>query len=105
MDIQNYTEKYKENPALKTQQDLEQRMSVAHKTGEDMSLLSEELAYYSTLSDKIKTIQKAITSYQESQELLNDPEMRDLAQLELEKNEKDILNLDEDITKMKIDKQ
>ena len=105
MDIQNYTEKYKENPALKTQQDLEQRMSVAHKTGEDMSLLSEELAYYSTLSDKIKTIQKAITSYQESQELLNDPEMRDLAQLELEKNEKDILNLDEDITKMKIDRQ
>ncbi|MDD3474475.1 MAG: peptide chain release factor 1 [Candidatus Dojkabacteria bacterium] len=105
MDIQNYTEKYKDNSALETQKDLEKRMSVAHQTGEDMSSLSEELAYYSTLSDLIINIQKAIREYIEAQELLNDPEMRDLAKTELENNEKNITNLDEEITKMKIDRQ
>jgi peptide chain release factor 1 len=105
MDIQNYTEKYKENEALKTQKDLETRMSTAHQTGEDMSALSEELAYYSTLSSKIIDIQKAIQSYTEAQELIEDVEMKDLAQSELEKNEQKILELDDEITEMKIDRQ
>ena len=105
MDIQNYTEKYKENTALTKQQELEERMSKAHQTGEDMSFLSEELSYYSTLADKIKEIQKAIKSYEDSKELLNDPEMKDLADLELKQNEEDILKLDEEITEMEIDRQ
>ena len=105
MDIQNYTEKYKENSALEIQQDLEKRMSTAHQTGENMSFLSEELAYYSTLSNKIEEIQKVITTYQEAEDLLNDPEMKGLALVELRKNEEDISKLDEEITTMKIDRQ
>lgn len=105
MDIENYTEKYKENPALSNQKELEQRMSVAHQTGDDMSVLSEELAYYSTLSNKMIQIQKAIETYKEAQELINDPEMKDLAEIELENNQKNITELDEEITRMKIDRQ
>jgi peptide chain release factor 1 len=105
MNIENYVEKYKENPALDIQHDLEQRMTNAHQTGEDMSSLSEELAYYSILATKITQIQKAIELYKEAQELLEDEEMKDLAKTELEKNEQIINQLDEEITSMKIDRE
>jgi peptide chain release factor 1 len=105
MNIENYVEKYKENPALDTQHDLEQRMANAHQTGENMSFLSEELAYYSTLATKVTQIQKAIKQYQEAQELMNDDEMKSLAEIELKKNEQIILELDEEITSMKIDRE
>lgn len=105
MDIQSYIKKYEANDALETQRDLENRMSTAHQTGEDMSMLSEELAYYSTLSNQITDIKKAIQAYLEAQALLEDQEMKALAQSELEENEKKILSLDEEITEMKIDRQ
>ena len=105
MDIQSYIKKYEANDALETQRDLENRMSTAHQTGEDMSMLSEELAYYSTLSNQITDIKKAIQAYLEAQALLEDQEMKALAQSELEENEKKILSLDEEITEMRIDRQ
>ena len=105
MDIQSYIKKYEANDALETQRDLENRMSTAHQTGEDMSMLSEELAYYSTLSNQITDVKKAIQAYLEAQTLLEDQEMKELAQSELEENEKKILSLDEEITEMKIDRQ
>jgi peptide chain release factor 1 len=80
-------------------------MTKAHETGEDMSTLSEELSYYSTLSIKISEIQKAIKNYQEALELLTDEDMKDLAEGELEKNEEIIIRLDEEITSMKIDRE
>jgi peptide chain release factor 1 len=80
-------------------------MTNAHQTGEDMSSLSEELAYYSILATKITQIQKAIELYKEAQELLEDEEMKDLAKTELEKNEQIINQLDEEITSMKIDRE
>jgi peptide chain release factor 1 len=105
MNIENYTKKYKDNPELEKQQELEKRMANAHQTGEDMSKLNEELSYYSTVATKITQIQKALSEYQEAQELLNDDEMKDLAQTELEKNEEIITKLDEEITALKIDRE
>lgn len=105
MNIENYTKKYKDNPELEKQHELEKRMANAHQTGEDMSKLSEELSYYSTVAAKIIQIQKAITEYQEALELLNDGEMKDLAQTELEKNEQIITELDDEITGLKIDRE
>lgn len=105
MNIENYEEKYKDNPALEKQHDLEKRMTNAHQTGEDMSSLSEELSYYSTLASKVTQIQKAISEYKDAEELLEDDEMKELAKTELEKNEKIINQLDEEITAMKIDRE
>jgi peptide chain release factor 1 len=105
MNIENYAEKYKENEALQTQHELEKRMANAHQTGDDMSALSEELAYYSTLAEKTTRIQKAIEEYREAQELMNDEEMKDLAETELVKNEEIIKELDEEITAIKIDRE
>jgi peptide chain release factor 1 len=105
MNIENYTKKYKDNTELEKQHELEKRMANAHQTGEDMSKLSEELSYYSTVATKITQIQKAISEYQEALELLNDDEMKDLAQTELEKNEQIITELDEEITGLKIDRE
>jgi peptide chain release factor 1 len=70
-----------------------------------MSKLSEELSYYSTVATKVTQIQKAISEYEEAQELLNDDEMKDLAQTELEKNEQIITELDEETTALKIDRE
>jgi len=105
MNIENYIKKYKDNPELEKQRELEKRMANAHQTGEDMSKLSEELSYYSTVATKVTQIQKAISEYEEAQELLNDDEMKDLAQTELEKNEQIITELDEEITALKIDRE
>jgi peptide chain release factor 1 len=105
MNIENYIKKYKDNPELEKQRELEKRMANAHQTGEDMSKLSEELSYYSTVATKVTQIQKAISEYEEAQELLNDDEMKDLAQTELEKNEQIITELDEETTALKIDRE
>ncbi len=105
MKIEKYLKKYKDNPSLGKQHKLETRMSNAHKTGENMSKLSEELAYYSTLATKVSQIQKAISQYQEAQELLNDEDMKELAQNELDKNENLIKTLDKEITNLKIERQ
>lgn len=105
MDILTYKEKYKENTPLDNQKDLEQRMANAHSTGEDMSKLSGELSYYSTLASKISQIQKHISNYEQAKELSQDPDMSDLAKIELEENEKEILRLDEDITALMIDRE
>lgn len=105
MNIENYIKKYKDNPELDKQRKLEKRMANAHQTGEDMSKLSEELSYYSTVATKVTQIQKAISEYEEAQELLNDDEMKDLAQTELEKNEQIITELDEETTALKIDRE
>ncbi|MCK9415113.1 MAG: peptide chain release factor 1 [Candidatus Dojkabacteria bacterium] len=105
MNIEDYQNKYKESKALEIQGSLEQRMANAHDTGEDMSSLSEELNYYSTLASKIIEIKKAVASFKEAQELLNDIEMKELAEAEMTKNEKVIEELDEEIIAMEIDRQ
>jgi peptide chain release factor 1 len=105
MKINKYLEKYNDNPYLEKQHDLETRMSNAHNTGEDMSALSEELSYYSTLATKVTEIQKALSEYQDTQDLLNEEDMKELAQAELQKDEQLIKNLDEEITSIKIEKE
>ena len=105
MDIENYQNKYKENDALEVQRDLEKRMANAHDSGENMSLLSEELVYYSTLAIKVTNIQKAISSYIEAQGLLSDNEMKELAEAEISKNSEIITQIDNEITSIKIDKE
>jgi len=105
MNIANYKEKYKENLPLDKQHELEEKISNAHKTGVDISALNQDLIYHSTLADKISQIQKAVKQYIEAQELLLDPDMKNLAESELEKNEKIIKELDKEITAIEIDRR
>ncbi len=105
MNFENYIEKYKENPALEEQHDLEKRMANAHQTGENMSTLSEELSYHATLAEKVIQIQKAITEYQEAKGLLDDEDMKELAKAEMAKNEEMIEELDEEIIAIKIERE
>jgi peptide chain release factor 1 len=105
MDIKTYEVKYKDNPALLEQQSLEKRMANAHSTGEDMSVLSEQLSYYTNIAYKVTQIQKAIENYKQAEDLLQDSDMAQLAQTEMEENENIIIENDEEITALKIDRE
>jgi peptide chain release factor 1 len=105
MNIEKYESKYKDNPYLEKQHELEQRMIDAHSTGENMSTLSEELTFYSSLAQNVEQIQKSIKEYYDAKVLLSDDEMKDLAKVEIEKNEEKIVRLDKEITEIKIDRE
>lgn len=96
MDIKALEKKYSIYSAKEEKDSLEQRMINAHTTGENMSKISEDLAYYTTLSNLIDTINKAIRQYKESTELLNDPDMASLAAEDIQKQEELIKELDKE---------
>lgn len=107
MDIKTFEKKYTDNPSLANVKDLEERLSVAHSTGEDMSFLSSELAFYSNLSTRISEIQKLISQYQDTLELVNteDFELKQMGELELKELEEKILVLDKDILSLQVERK
>jgi peptide chain release factor 1 len=105
MDIRALEKKYSVNSAKQEKTSLEQRMLTAHTTGENMSKISADLAYYTTLSNIIDSINKAIVQYKESQELLNDPDMKELAKSDLEQKEELLTQLDSDAFALQAERQ
>ncbi|MCD4811600.1 peptide chain release factor 1 [bacterium] len=105
MDLQTYEEKYKTNTALDKQKSLEKSMANAHTTGENMSKLSTELSYYSTLATKITQVQKALSDWKQANELMQDTDMVELAKIEIAKNEEIVKKLTEEIVKIQTDRE
>jgi peptide chain release factor 1 len=108
MDITSLKKKYSVNKAKEEQHALEEKMANAHNTGENMSRISADLAYFTELANQISNIQKYISNYSDAQEILKsetDPELCEMAQLELEEKTQQIEDIDKEINKLLIDKQ
>ena len=107
MDISTLKNKYLSSEAGEKSKEFEGRLAKAHETKENASYLSSELAYWSTLSQKISEILKKIGQYEETQNLLKDADedMKELANNEILKLEEDISRLEEEITKIQIERK
>jgi peptide chain release factor 1 len=107
MDISVLKKKYELNDAKEEVSKLEALMANGHNSGQDMSALSIDLAYYAGLSTNISKFQKAIQDYDDALEMSeadSDPDLKDLALEEVSSLEKEIESLDKEITKMKVDR-
>jgi peptide chain release factor 1 len=105
MDISVLKNKYISSEAGEKSKEFEERLAKAHETKENASYLSSELAYWSTLYQKISEILKKIEQYEETQALLNDKDMKDMAKEEISRLENEIKGIEEDITKIQIERK
>lgn len=105
MDISVLKNKYISSEAGEKSKEFEERLAKAHETKENASYLSSELAYWSTLSQKISEMLKKIRQYEETQALLNDKDMKDMAEEEVSRLEDEIKGIDEEITKIQIERK
>ncbi len=105
MDISVLKNKYISNEAKQKSEEFQNRLTKAHETKENASYLSSELAYWSTLSQNISEILKKIEQYEEAQTLLDDKDMKDMAQDEVHRLEEDITKIEDEITKIQIDRK
>ena len=105
MDIEILKQKYPIDTVLKEKESLEKRMENAHSTGEDMSSLSSDLAYYTQLYTYLNDIYRDINKYEQAGQILNESsenELSDLAKIEMEETEKRIEQTENDIKKLQI---
>ena len=107
MEIEQLRKTYSENIAKSKKEELERRMQNAHTTHEDMSFLSVELNYYSQLDEYISKILRYIDKYDQANQILNedDPQLKELAQIELDDAKQNIEQLDLDIKKLQIERE
>ena len=107
MDISTLKKKYISSKVETERKDFEERLTKAHETREDASYLSSELAYWSTLSQKISHILTKINQWEEATSLLEetDSDMKNLAKEEINQLEKDIATLEEGITQIQLERK
>lgn len=107
MDIDSLKTKYAENNAQAKVKELEAQLSDLTTT-KDMSLLSNDLSYYSGLSYKISQIQKALKDLDDAKymaEIEEDLELKEMAKEEIATLEKKIEELDLEIKKIIIERE
>lgn len=102
MDYSNIKKEHNLEELKAKKSDLEKKLSTAHKTNLNISELSEELVYTTTLLEQVTTLFSSIEQHEESKALLTDPEMKELAQAEVLELEESIPALHEKITNMEI---
>jgi len=107
MDILVLKKKYVASKAEAKRKDFEERLTKSHETKENASYLSSELAYWSTLSQKISNILIKINQWEETISLLKetDGNMKDLAKEEINQLEKDIATLEEEIVQIQLERK
>ncbi len=107
MDIETLKKKYILEPIQAEKEQLEKRMSNAHASNENMSLLSTELTYYTQMFQYIMNIYDKIDKYEQAKEVLNnsqDPELKELANIEIKEIEDGISSSEEQIKKLQVEK-
>ena len=108
MEIELIKKKYIDNTAKQQRDSLQERIAQAHSTQEDISKLSLDLGYYSTLSSYIEQILEYVKRYEQANQLLNeetDKEMIDMIENELKDTQYGIEVLEKDIAKLQIDRE
>jgi peptide chain release factor 1 len=102
MDIKSIKKEYNLAQIEAKKKELEDILSTAHTTGANISELSEELSYTTKLFEKVTKLFSMMEEYEQSNELLNDKEMAELAQGDVDKLEEAIPTLHEEIVTMEI---
>lgn len=108
MDIETLKKKYNLESVKAHKDELEKRMENAHDTGENMSQLSIDLSYYSTLYSHILRIYQYIDKYTQAKDILDetkDEELRELAKQEIEEVENKIEEVEKEINKIQIERK
>lgn len=108
MKLDEVKKKYDLAKLTTQKEDLEQKMSVAHKDpSANISQISAELSYTGDLHALVSQLYTAAKQYDEAQEIVEsgDAEMEEMARAEIEKLEPKIAELDEEITVKEIEKK
>ena len=109
MDIESIKKKYLNNITARSEKEnLEKRVSEAYSTGENISQLSIDLAYYSTLCSYIDQINLCLQRYDEASKIIgedSDKELVEIARSEIEETENKLTQLDKEVTKLQIDRE
>lgn len=108
MDIQLIKKKYSDNAAKREKESLEERMANAHNTSENISQLSIDLGYYTTLSMYVDQILNCVKRHEEASQMLKDEsdnELVEMANTEIEETENRIEELEKEISKLQIERE
>jgi peptide chain release factor 1 len=84
-------------PIARRYQELSHLMSQGNLSGDDFVKLSKEYAELSGVVEVYEAYKKAVTAQKEAQELVSDPEMGEMAQMELDELEETLPKLEEQI--------
>lgn len=108
MDITAIKKKYSNSKANEEKIALEQRLINAHNTGENISQINIDLNYYSQLSYYIDQILNQVNRYEEAKEILaenSDPDLSEMANIEIQEVEEKISSLEKDIALLQIERK
>jgi peptide chain release factor 1 len=108
LDIAKFKKQYPIEIPLQKKKELEEVLATAHTTTKeiDMSKVSADLNYYTTVSAHLEKLHKHLTQYSDAQELIqteSDKEMVEMAKMEAQELEKTIPTLSEEITAVQIE--
>lgn len=108
MDINELEKKYNLDSIKNEKESLEQKISNAHATGDNIAQLSSDLAYYSELYEYVNTLYRDINKYQQAQQIIqesDDPDLKELANIEIDELNENITKVDKEIKKLQISRQ
>jgi len=108
MDLETLKKKYNLDSIKEEKENLEQKMSNAHSTGENISQLSSDLSYYSQLYEYVNSLFKSINEHEEAKQIIqdaDDKDLKELANIEITDLEEKINNTEKNIKKLQIDRQ
>lgn len=107
MDISSIQKQFNKERLTQEKEGLETRLSTAHQTNEDIGQLSADLAYYSTLLDLYRKLEKQADTFNQASELLNtetDEELLEMAQKDLEQSTVEAERLEKEMRAMKTER-
>ncbi len=108
MELETLRRKYDLESIKSEKETLEQKLSNAHSTGENIAQLSADLSYYSQLYEYVNSMYKSIDKYDQAKEIIqgtDDEEFKELANTEINQLEKEITNIEKEIKKLQISRQ
>ncbi len=108
MDIETLKKKYDIDSTLEKREELEKKLENIEGLNEDISSLSEQLNYYTTLSDTMTQFLRYLQEYEEAEKLQNEsvePDLLELAREEVVTLEKNLSKLDDKIANLLIERE
>jgi peptide chain release factor 1 len=88
--------------------ELEEKLNTAHRTGENISVLNADLAYYTTLFTRLSQLKKESDRLEQAQEMLKtekDEEMLSLAQTDIDQAAEKISSIEQEILDLEVERK
>ena len=109
MDINSLKKQYEDDSVQEKVIELEREMNSSISSGNrNIGKISSDLSYYSELALMISNIKKNISDFENTSEMLQneqDPELKEMASEELNRLESEILQLENEIKRLKISRE